>query len=601
MICNRYNLAPLLPRDFHRVGELKVKQFKNGNVIINQYSADGQKHNPCSRAIFIAWEVEKRKRFQIEIIGLSHDAFERLRGNILSIKRKGYVYDDYHNINHGFIDDLSLTYNGNQLKSINDDAIQSNVITTNDFLDKRDNNYLTEYLYDKNGNQYADLNKGIAWIKYNLLNLPEKIQFRNGTKNEYIYDASGIKRRANYNYSTNTTLIPLGQTSSGNNAASTYRLDYCDNYVYEKSGGLNPKLKRIITPEGFIQTYQGLLTYLGYWKYLYNLKDHQGNTRFVLSSDYISNSNSTNYTSTEQIDYYPFGLERSNTGQTSGGPLNSGTNPYLYNGKEIDRMHGLYSYDYGARWRDGAIPGWRTPDPLAEKYYSISPYVYCANNPVNMVDPDGKEVILVIWTTGTEGNGVGHAGIAVSNYKKEKYTEYDAYGVARENSRLVADGTYTFYDNWPVGDGVNFNLKGALTSVDAYRNVSKISSFDEFTNGSTVSPSETNAPNAVLKLSTSYEQDMAISGRLLYANQEKKEYNGAWYNCSSYVSDGLKAIFGKTVGEESMLGPIKSVTPNQLWKDTQTNAEMNNIPCLILKDPGSEADNKFRATIKGGN
>ena len=29
-------------------------------------------------------------------------------------------------------------------------------------------------------------------------------------------------------------------------------------------------------------------------------------------------------------------------------------------------------------------------DPLAEKYYNISPYAYCANNPVNFVDPDGS-------------------------------------------------------------------------------------------------------------------------------------------------------------------------------------------------------------------
>jgi len=296
---------------------------------------------------------------------------------------------------------------------------------------------------------------------------------------------------------------------------------------------------------------------------------------------------------TQHVEYIPYGeifMEERNS---------SFSTPYLFNAKELDEETGLYYY--GARYLNPMDAMWLSVDPLFEKYVGMSPYVYCAGNPVKFIDPDGKEAILVIWTTGTAGNGVGHAGIAVSNYKKEKYTEYDANGVARENYRMVADGTYTFYDNWPGGDGVNFDLKGALTSVDAHRNVSQISSFDEFTNGSTVSPSETNAPNAVLKLSTSYEQDMAISGRLLNANQEKKEYNGAWYNCSSYVSDGLKAIFGKTVGKESMLGPIKSVTPNQLWKDTQTNAEKNNIPYSILKDPGSEADNKFRATMKGGN
>jgi len=76
---------------------------------------------------------------------------------------------------------------------VSDAADQSKVIGTNDFLDKQDPNFPTEYLYDANGNQAGDLNKGIAWIRYNLLNLPQKVQFSNGTKNEYLYDASGVR------------------------------------------------------------------------------------------------------------------------------------------------------------------------------------------------------------------------------------------------------------------------------------------------------------------------------------------------------------------------------------------------------------------------
>ena len=256
---------------------------------------------------------------------------------------------------------------------------------------------------------------------------------------------------------------------------------------------------------------------------------------------------------------------------------------YSFNAKELDEETGMYYYE--ARYY--APPTFTSRDPLFEKYFWMSPYAYCANNPVKYVDPDGREIILVIWTTGTESNGVGHVGIAVSNYKEE-------------NGKMVPDGTYTFYDNWP-GTRVDFDLKGALTSVEAHRNVEIIKSFDEFTNGSTVSPSEEVAPNAVLKLNTTYEQDMATTERLLNANQNKDKYNGAWYNCSSYVSDGLKAIFGKTIGKESMLGPIKSITPNQLWKDTLKAAEKNGIPFLILKDPGSEVDNIFKNVMKANN
>ena len=54
---------------------------------------------------------------------------------------------------------------------------------------------------------------------------------------------------------------------------------------------------------------------------------------------------------------------------------------------------GLNMYDFGARWYDVAgVPVWTSVDPLAEKYYHISPYAYCHNNPILYVDPDGKQV-----------------------------------------------------------------------------------------------------------------------------------------------------------------------------------------------------------------
>lgn len=55
-------------------------------------------------------------------------------------------------------------------------------------------------------------------------------------------------------------------------------------------------------------------------------------------------------------------------------------------------MHGLNTYDYGARQYSPILPMWDRVDPLAEKYYNVSPYAYCMNDPVNYVDPDGKVV-----------------------------------------------------------------------------------------------------------------------------------------------------------------------------------------------------------------
>ncbi|WP_233582272.1 RHS repeat-associated core domain-containing protein [Prevotella sp. OH937_COT-195] len=53
-------------------------------------------------------------------------------------------------------------------------------------------------------------------------------------------------------------------------------------------------------------------------------------------------------------------------------------------------------YDYGARRYDAATCRFTTMDPLAEKYYSTSPYAYCVNNPMRFVDPDVREWKYVI-------------------------------------------------------------------------------------------------------------------------------------------------------------------------------------------------------------
>ena len=83
--------------------------------------------------------------------------------------------------------------------------------------------------------------------------------------------------------------------------------------------------------------------------------------------------------------YYPFGSAFMDG-------KSPGLQPYKYNGKEQDKMHGLNLYDYHARHYDSAIDRFTTIDPLAEKYYSISPYAYVANNPMRFIDPDGKRI-----------------------------------------------------------------------------------------------------------------------------------------------------------------------------------------------------------------
>jgi RHS repeat-associated protein len=67
-----------------------------------------------------------------------------------------------------------------------------------------------------------------------------------------------------------------------------------------------------------------------------------------------------------------------------------GIQPYKFGSKELDRTNGLDFYDFEARSYDPVLMRFMRPDPMGEKYYNISPFAYCGNNPVNRIDPDGK-------------------------------------------------------------------------------------------------------------------------------------------------------------------------------------------------------------------
>ncbi len=91
----------------------------------------------------------------------------------------------------------------------------------------------------------------------------------------------------------------------------------------------------------------------------------------------------------QKDDYYPFGMSIAG--------LNFGReyaleNKFLYNGKELQTDLDLDWYDYGARMYDAEIGRWNVVDPLAEEYYAWTPYHYAMNDPINAIDPNGKEV-----------------------------------------------------------------------------------------------------------------------------------------------------------------------------------------------------------------
>ena len=242
-----------------------------------------------------------------------------------------------------------MTLNGNQLLSVNDAATASAYNNVFEFKDVA--KVSSEYAYDLNGNLTKDLNKKITGIQYNYLNLPSQVTFTDGNTTTYTYDADGTKLR---------TVHKIGGT--------TTTTDYCGNVIYE-----NGTAKCLLTEGGSLS--------LNDKKYHYYLQDHQGNNRVVASSD--GSVEETNH-------YYPFGGVFAGTGNVQA---------YKYNGKELDAKKGLNWYDYGARMYDAGLGRFTTVDPFAENYYATSSYAYCGNNPVNRIDPDGKD-----WRIQTQYN-----------------------------------------------------------------------------------------------------------------------------------------------------------------------------------------------------
>ena len=121
--------------------------------------------------------------------------------------------------------------------------------------------------------------------------------------------------------------------------------------------------------------------------------------------------------------YYPFGGVFASKGNIQ---------PYKYNGKELETKKGLNWYDYGARHYDAALGRWFVVDPLVEKYYSISAYGYCLNNPVKFIDPYGKDVY---------GFDVNTGRLSIVEYNKDDFDKINLGTFDENNNFTVTDKT----------------------------------------------------------------------------------------------------------------------------------------------------------------
>jgi len=180
---------------------------------------------------------------------------------------------------------------------------------------------------------------------------------------------------------------------------------------------------------------------------------------------------------TQHVEYVPFGEvfieERDNE---------TWSTPYKFNGKELDEETGLYYY--GERYYDPRASLWLGVDPLAEKYPNVGGYVYCMQNPVLYIDPNGMENVVTVGNQGNSPNSDTQykdkrhfleRGLNDAIDLKKNHTEK-----GEQTTMIVYKGQYTnsemnSYKERAGKNGINFIEANSADDIVNYINTKSVS------------------------------------------------------------------------------------------------------------------------------
>jgi RHS repeat-associated protein len=301
--------------------------------------------------------------------------------------------------------------------------------------------------YEANGNNTFEGTR--TRIAYNEINLPQQVQLLGGRGIKNVYAADGRKLKS--------------EAKQGSEYLKEGTKTYSGNLVFD----INDELDYIIFPEGRIVYNTDDSTF----NYEYHLKDHLGSTRVAFTAS-PNPSEGGEISVVQENSYYPFGA-----------PINDlswspkFTNRYLREGKEYISDFDWNKYDFTGRTFDSWTLRALQVDPMAEKYYGVSPYALWLGNPLRVIDPTGEDIDIYYqnkdghWQKWTF-NGTNYDEAPKNQFVQDFFTAYN-YNVKNgggesmyklANSREMTAQLIDYIDNKHV-EGVIYwnNLYGSKT------------------------------------------------------------------------------------------------------------------------------------------
>jgi len=284
-------------------------------------------------------------------------------GNVTSIIRGG--------INSGGVafDRLSFTYAGNQIQSVTDSAALD--LYLGEVAQVVSGSYPDAIDYDLDGRITRDDSRGITQIDYNPLGLPSWIRLDANHDIHMTYHSDGTKHEELMREFYIATVMRINRITGDTTWVDQRKVrsvcrEFIGNMVKETG-----KPPRIYNEVGYIDIYNGGDSIV----YYFYEKDHLGSVRAVVDDD--GNQRLS-------VKYFASGIPETD--------YSAFVDNRLHTGKQWMAFGGLSWYDNLARMYDPIFMRFTTPDPLQEKYPHLSPYSYCANNPVRIVDLKGNDI-----------------------------------------------------------------------------------------------------------------------------------------------------------------------------------------------------------------